>query len=1017
MDAAFTWRKPLRATASDNAVVLPEHPRNMPQPPARSADHVRSFPSIPWERLGWNGDLHTGETLRMLYATDASEYEELPAAVALPRSEEDLAALVRFAAEHRIPLVPRAAGTSLAGQVVGGGVVVDTGRHLNQILSINPAAMRARVQPGVVRDELNRALGPHGLFFAPETSTANRAMIGGMVGNNSCGANSIVYGSTRDRMVSMRGYLSDGSMVSFGPLNPEEIEAKCNAPDSLETRIYRHLRRVLSDPGNRRLISSKYPAPGVARRNTGYALDLLMDAAVFDPPSGRPFNLCRLLAGSEGTLLFGVEYELELDPLPPKPALLAAHFAEIREALEAVLIALEHHPSACELIDRHILECAKATPSQRGNRFFIEGDPGALLVVEMRRESMDASRAALDKIAAAMRQAGLGFAFPVLEGANAARVWELRKAGQAVMNNVTGPERPAECVEDTAVDVRDLPAYLAEFDALMREKHGISCVYYGHAGAGEIHTRPLMNLYTGQGRKRFRAVAEDVALLVKKFRGSLSGEHGDGRLRGEFLESFFGPECFALQRQIKELFDPDGIFNPGKIFGAPPMDSSLRGFPPEPDIPGTFFDFSNDRGIGGASTRCNGCGECRKPARAGGTMCPSYMASGDEADTPRARANLLRHILSAPSPARASLAHPALVEILDRCLACKGCLGECPTNVDISKFKAEVLQSWHEESGVPLRSWIVAHFAAIARASVPFAGMLRSLSRISPLRRAVNELLGFHPDRLPPLPATRTFRAWFRAREASPRLPPGARRVILFCDEFTDLFEPENGIAAVEVLEALGFRAGLAAHCESGRAALSKGLLDRARTLARNNVRMLAPLVSGDVPLVGIEPSALLCFRDEYPALLRGGERDDAIALSRNCHLIDEFLADLADAGRIPDGIFNKGGRIIHLHAHCQQRALGSVASTVRMLSLPPGNEVRVIPSGCCGMAGSFGMEAEHYGLSMQIAEQVLLPYIRPLSSGDLIAAPGTSCRHQIFEGAGRGALHPVRILREALWG
>ncbi|HRJ46841.1 MAG TPA: FAD-binding and (Fe-S)-binding domain-containing protein, partial [Opitutaceae bacterium] len=662
------------------------------------------------------GELHHDAVMRTLYATDASEYRELPLAVALPKSEDDLRQLIAFANQNRVGLIPRAAGTSLAGQVVGNGIVVDLGRHLNRILGYDAASRRVRVQPGVVRNDLNLHLKPHGVWFTPETSTANRAMIGGMAGNNSCGANSIMYGSTRDHLVSVRGFLSDGTETTFGPLTREEFAQKCAGPDTLETRIYRLVRDLLGDTENRRLIRENFPKPSVTRRNTGYALDELLDNAVFDPAAAKPFNLCRLIAGSEGTLFLGVEYELNCEPLPPPGALLCAHFATVHDALKATLIAMRHRPFGCELIDRHILECTKANLEQAKNRFFVQGDPGAVLVVELRHEDRSHLEREFAAIAAEMRAAGLGYAFPVLWGDDCHKVWELRRAGQGLMNNVRGPAKPREVVEDTAVAVEDLPDYIAEFDALMRDKYGISCVYYAHAGAGELHTRPLFNLKTPEGLRMFRAIATDVAALVKKYRGSLSGEHGDGRLRGEFIRSMVGEACYAMMRRVKETFDPHHLLNPGKIIDTPPMDTHLR-HSPRHTAPAyrTLFDFAADEGVLAATEKCTGVGECRKSHLMGGTMCPSYMATRNEQDTTRARANMLREVLTHPRNVRNPWDSAEVKAVMDLCLSCKGCKSECPSNVDVARLKAEWQQHYHDAHGVPLRSRLIAGFAGAMR--------------------------------------------------------------------------------------------------------------------------------------------------------------------------------------------------------------------------------------------------------------------------------------------------------------
>ncbi len=974
-----------------------------------------AFPETIVAPPGFTGTFATDDTLRRLYATDASEFQELPVAVAMPKTEGEVRDLVLLAGKRRLGIIPRAAGTSLAGQVVGNGIVVDVGRHLNRILSIDAARKRVRVQPGVIRNELNMALREHGLMFGPETSTANRAMMGGMVGNNSCGSNSVVYGSTRDHLVSARGFLSDGSEVSFGPLSDEEFTAKCEGPDCLETRIYQGLRDMLSDSSNRALIRENFPKPSITRRNTGYALDQLMEARVFDPESEKPFNLCRLIAGSEGTLFLGVEFEFNCEPLPPPGALMCAHFGSVIESLHANLIALRHNPSAVELIDKHILDCTKANIEQRKNRFFVEGDPGAILVIEIRRAEKAAIEEEMARLQAELKGAGLGYAWPVLWGDDCDRIWELRRAGQGVMTNVVGDTRPAEICEDTAVDVNDLPDYIGEFDSLMRHKYGIECVYYAHAGSGELHTRPMINLKTEEGHRMFRSIGEDIAALVKKYRGSLSGEHGDGRLRGEFISYMVGKECYALMRQVKELFDPRNVFNPGKIIDTPPMDAFHRYGPghPTPDYE-TVFDFSDVMGVLRAAEKCNGSGDCRKTQLTGGTMCPSYMATREEKDSTRARANILRHMLTHPPDPEKPFASEAVKEVMDLCLSCKGCKSECPSNVDIAKLKAEFLQHYYDTRGTPFRVRLISRFAGSARMGsiAPWAYNLFVGTKW--IRRLLNKAVGFHPDRTLPKLGKTTVRKWFKSHDR-PSVPANGRTVLLFCDEFTDYNDVEVGIAAVKLLERLGYEVVIPPHGESGRASLSKGLLRRARGFARRNVTALEPLVSETMPLVGIEPSAILCFRDEYPDLLRDGEQEAARRLAENCLMVDEFIAREMDARRIRPEQFNPGKKVIHLHGHCQQKALASLTPTVRMLNLPEGNQVRLIPSGCCGMAGSFGYEAEHFELSNKVGELVLFPRVRKAPEDEVIAAPGTSCRHQIHDGTGRTALHPVQVLLESL--
>jgi FAD/FMN-containing dehydrogenase/Fe-S oxidoreductase len=958
---------------------------------------------------------HSDHTLRQLYATDASEYQELPAAVAFPEQPEHICELIRYAKEAGLSLIPRGAGTSLAGQVVGSGIVVDAGRHLNQILVIDAENRRVRVQPGVVRNELNHALQPHGMLFGPETSTANRAMLGGMVGNNSCGSNSLVYGSTREHLVSCKGYLSDGSEVTFAALSPDAFNAKCEG-DSLEAAIYRKCRELLGDEANRALITKHYPKRSIPRRNTGYALDLLMDAEVFDSTSDKPFNLCKLIAGSEGTLFFATEFELDCDPLPPKhSALLCAHFETIDQALRSVLPALSSKPFGVELLDRHILEATKRNREQAKNRFFVHGDPGAILVVDIRRDTEEAVDRTIAQVAADIQAAGYGTHFPVLKGADENKVWELRRAGQGLVSNLPGDEKPREVCEDTAVDVTELADYIAEFDQIMRDKHGKECVYYAHAGSGELHTRPIFNLKSEEGLKTFRAVAEDVAALVKKYHGSLSGEHGDGRLRGEFIPFMVGDACFALMRQIKDVFDPDNRFNPGKIIDTPPMDSDLRYGPNSPDPHyKTIFDFSANKGVLNAVENCNGSGDCRKGPLAGGTMCPSYMATRDEKDSTRARANSLRHALMHPIDADNPFNNEAVKNVLDLCLSCKGCKSECPSNVDMAKLKAEFTQQYYDANGVPLRAQLIANFTRTSRIASKTPWLWNALFTTPALRKTLNKLIGFHPDRSIPKLHSTTLERWHTGKLKAEK-PKTGKRVYLFCDEFTNFNDVPLGQKTVQLLERLGYEVITPKHLESARTWLSKGLIRKAKTIANANVRQLAPLISEDTPLIGIEPSAILGFRDEYIDLAEGELKGTARALSKHCLMLDEFIVREFDAGRIRSDQFKAKEQLIKLHGHCFQKALASVVPTVRALQIPQGYKVHMIPSGCCGMAGSFGYEKEHYELSMQIGELVLFPTVRETPSDVLIAAPGTSCRHQIHDGTDRTALHPAEILFDAL--
>ncbi|KYP15751.1 FAD-binding and (Fe-S)-binding domain-containing protein [Flavihumibacter sp. CACIAM 22H1] len=963
------------------------------------------------------GELYYDAAMRTLYATDASAYRELPLAVAIPRHEQDIKTLLAFAKKHHTSLIPRTAGTSLAGQVVGAGIVVDVSRTFTKILELNKEEHWVRVQPGVVRDELNLFLKPHGLFFGPETSTANRAMIGGMVGNNSCGSNSVVYRSTREHLLEVKAILSDGSDAEFKALNLDEFHAKCEG-DTLENQIYRRIRSLLSDYANQEEIRREFPKKTVERRNTGYAVDLLLETAPFT--AGQPdFNFCTLIAGSEGTLAFLTEIKLNLVPLPPKETgLLCVHFNSIDESLRANLIALKYRPSASELIDHYILECTKQNREQMQNRFFVQGDPGAILVVEFAR----ATRAEIEADAAAceaeMRAAGLGYHFPLLFGADTKKIWTLRKAGLGLLSNLPGDEKAVPVIEDTAVDVEDLPAFIREFNEILA-KHGLYSVHYAHAGSGELHLRPIINLKTEEGNRLFRVIAEEIATLVKKYKGSLSGEHGDGRLRGEFIKQMVGEKNYQLLREIKKVWDPKHIFNPNKIVDTPPMDTMLR-YTPGQKTPAfkTVFRYYNQDVLQHAE-QCNGSGDCRKTHLSGGTMCPSYMATRNEKDTTRARANILREFLTRSEKAN-RFDHEEIKEVMDLCLSCKACKTECPSNVDMAKLKAEFLQQYYDSNGIPLRSRLIANFSLSAKLGSIAPGLYNFAMTNKLVSKWVKNFAGFALERSMPTLAATTLKAWFKshsARRGTPTTaqPVGGKKLYLFCDEFTNYNDVEIGKKAILLLERLGYEVVIPEHEESGRSWMSKGLIRHAKGIANRNIARLRPLISDETPLVGIEPSAILTFRDEYIDLAEDDLLEDAQALAQHVYLIDEFIAREISMARISPEAFTKEKRAIKLHGHCQQKAISSVGPSVQLLSLPENYTVETIPSGCCGMAGSFGYEKEHYDISMKVGELVLLPAVRAAGEETIIAAPGTSCRHQIKDGTGRKAKHPVEVLYEAL--
>jgi FAD/FMN-containing dehydrogenase/Fe-S oxidoreductase len=966
----------------------------------------------------YDGNSTRDQAMKLVYATDASVYQEKPVAVAIPKTVDDLKSLIAMARESRLTLIPRAAGTSLAGQVVGSGIVTDISKYFTRILEVNQSEKWVRVQPGVIRDDLNAYLKPYGLMFGPETSTSSRAMIGGMIGNNSCGLHSIIWGATRDHLLEVSVLLSDGSEVVFRDLSQKEFKEKCHL-HTLEGQLYRTIDTLLHQPENRDAILQGFPKASITRRNTGYALDYLLRMIDFE--ENAPFNLCKLIAGSEGTLCLITEAKLKLLDLPPVVVgMVAVHTRTLHEALKANLLALRHGCSSSELVDDFILEFTKTNIEQSKNRFFIEGEPKAILMVEFFAHTVEELAAQALNLISNLRSEGLGYAYPVLVGDDAKKAWELRKAGLGLLRNLPGDVQPVNLIEDCAVDPQDLPDYIAELEVLLRG-HGVPYSMYAHAGAGELHVEPMVNLKTTAGKQLFRNILSDTTTLVKKYRGSLSGEHGDGRLRGEFIPAMMGQKNYDLFRAIKQVFDPEGVFNRNKIVDTPPMNEFLRYESDQTQrAVKTIFDFSRQEGILHLAEKCSGSGDCRKTEVTGGTMCPSYMATRSERDTTRARANMLRHFYTQEAPASAKGAGLKEVkDVLDLCLSCKACKSECPSSVDVAKMKAEFTQQYHDTYGVPMRSRLVGNFTKQMKLAsiVPWAYNL--IFGTPSLRKVASRMVGFHPDRTMPLLQDTTLKTWWKKRQrnkATGHKTSAARSTVyLFCDEFTDYNDVTVGQKLIQLLERLGYEVEIPAHLESGRTYLSKGLLKEAQQIAIKNVAMLAPIISEDVPIIGIEPSAILTLRDEYLELVPESQRADAMKIARHTFLFDEWFAREIDRGNIRKESFTQEKRLIKLHGHCHQKALSSLTPTKKSLSLPAAYEVHLIPSGCCGMAGSFGYEEEHYEVSMQIGELVLFPTVRKQAAEVIIAAPGTSCRHQIKDGTGRIAQHPAEILFDAL--
>ena len=1039
--------------------------------------------------------VHTDYLHRVAYATDASAYREMPLAVAYPQNEDDIRQLLQEARSRHTHLIPRAGGTSIAGQVVGNGIVVDISRHFNHIIEINAQERWAWIEPGVVRDELNLHLQPYGLFFSPETSTSNRCCIGGMVGNNSCGTHSLIYGSTRHHLLEVRGLLSDGT--------PFSTASREGSP--LWQQIWQQIDTWAADPRVRQLLSDNFPDPSLRRRSCGYAIDEAVASR----------DLCKLICGSEGTLCFITAVKVSLDPLPPaEKMLLCAHCDTLSLSYQANLVALNHQPAAVELMDGKILELCRDNPSQRHNLALIQDGSspkpvapaqhgsrpnsqfstlnsqlkktsGALIIAEFQGPDMDSRADSLEK---ELLEKGLAYRCIRVYSNDINRVWALRKAGLGVLSGTKSDSKPVGVIEDTAVAPERLPQYLDDFEKLM-QRLGLQCVYYGHISTGELHLRPILNLKDTHDRQLFRTVAYETALLVRKHHGSLSGEHGDGRLRGEFIPLLYGDEVYQLMREVKKCWDPDSLFNMNKIVDTPPMDEYLRY-----DIDQTYR--LDDKELLCAIEQCNGAADCRKSNLIGGTMCPTFKVSHDELRSTRARANILREVLTRGLPDGKD--REALEEMLYSCLACKGCKSECPSNIDMTRIRAQVLQHLYDQHGTPFRSWMVARMASVERLGRLVRPLYNYFASAPWSSAIIKKLVSFAPERSIPTLSKKTTRQlienmknapWSFDSEAenNPRIENGLthngsspkchggmpqfsilnsqlkKTVYLFADEFTNMQEADLGLRFAQLLTALGYHVVVPRHVESGRAAISKGCLHLAARYAERNVRLLKGLITDETPLVGIEPSCILSFRDEYPDLVPAELKSDAQKLAQNCLLYDEFIMREVARGHISPQQFSSAPLEVWLHGHCHQKALVGIEKTAAMLRLLPGCKLHVIPSSCCGMAGSFGYEAEHYKTSLAIGEMLLFPTIREavkryelsvknkslintpshlkqtespsqdetqessLENGipvltlnaalltetppTFVAAPGTSCRQQILDGTGVHALHPIEIM------
>jgi FAD/FMN-containing dehydrogenase/Fe-S oxidoreductase len=976
------------------------------------------------------GEVRFDRVTRGIYSTDASVYQILPMGVVIPRTAEDVVRTVDLCRQHGVSVTARGGGTSQCGQSIGPGVQIDFSKYLRNVLALDVPGRTVRVEPGIVLAELNQHLLPHGLQLPLDLSTANRATIGGMVANNSSGTRSIVYGSTIDYVEELKVLLADGSVITTGPLDSSGLAAKCRQDDQ-EGACYRSVRDITKE--NAAEIRKRFPQ--IKRRVGGYNLDRFLPStdrdrktAPGDPgqSSGtssfsdviEPFDLTRLFVGSEGTLGLVLEAKLRLAEPPTAKVLAVAQFNELREAMVATATILRHGPSAVELMDRNLLDMTRGKVEFEPLRDFIVGDPGAILIVEFMAESLKGLPARIEGLEAELKALGLvTHVHRAIEAQAQARIWKLRQAGLGLSLAERGDTKAISFVEDTAVDPEQLPEYIDRFQELL-DRHETKAIFYAHASVGLLHIRPAIDMKTAGGLERFEGIAREVSDLVLEFDGALSAEHGDGLARTPFQKKMFGPAIYEAFCRIKEAFDGEGVFNPGKVVRAPAVTENLKyGTGYHTNHLSTVFDFSDFHGISGAVEQCGGVGACRKTL--GGNMCPSYMATREEADSTRGRANALRLAISGqlgPS----GFTDPDLYPVLDLCLECKACKSECPTGVDMARLKSEFLHQYHQANGAPIRTRILASANQAAAWASRLAPISNWILRSLPARWAAHILLGIERRRILPPAVRRTFMAWWEAEgiagepggSATPTGPgptSSTPSMAIFADTFTNHYEPWQGIAAVGVARRLGARVMVPERVCCGRPHISKGFLDPARRQAETTVRILGPVARRGIPIVFCEPGCYSAVRDDHPLLLRGELRDLASEVSEACLTFEAWAESTLTKGRppahrpssAPPGeedrvLLGPGPREILLHPHCHQRALGGLTPALDLLKRIPDCDVVDADAGCCGMAGSFGYEKEHFALSKAVAERKLLPTVRGTGAGTVVVAPGFSCRQQI---------------------
>nr|WP_290667507.1 FAD-binding and (Fe-S)-binding domain-containing protein [Ardenticatena sp.] len=940
------------------------------------------------------GEVRFDQTSRILYATDASIYQIMPHGVVIPRDADDIAATIAVAREYGVPVLPRGAGTSLGGQAVGAAVVVDTSKYMHALLEVDAEARTCRVQPGMVIAHLNRALEPYGLMFGPDPASLDRATVGGVIGNNSTGAHSILYGMTADNIVAARALLADGTEAAFAPLSLDEAQVLA-AQETPEGRLYRAMLALAREYGED--IERDFPRHW--RRSSGYNLDRLWRGV----QKGR-LNLAEVLVGSEGTLAFVTEATLKLVPRPKQRALAVLPFDDFIHSLEAVVPLLETAPSAIELIDQYVVRLTRKQTGYSRALDWVQGDPESVLLVEFFGETEAELQSKLDQMEARMR--AWGYRAPILkllDPAAQARVWYVRKVGLGLLMGIKGDHKPIPFVEDVSVPPEHLAAFIGRFRQIVRD-NGTDAAFYAHASAGCLHCRPLINLKSAEGVRMMRRIAEQVVDLALEFGGAMSGEHGDGLARSEFNPRVFGPRLYQAMRELKAAWDPDRLFNPGKVVDAPPMDQNLR-YGPEyrAQVPPTMLSFDEFLGFDRAIEQCNGMGVCRNLH--GGVMCPSYRATRDEKETTRARANMLRAAISGRLPG--GLANPDVFDVLDLCLECKACKSECPSSVDMAKLKYEFLHHYYQQHRRPVRDYLFGYIRTLYEMGAPLAPLVNAVMR-SPLARWGQGLLGIDPQRrLPPL-HRRTFREWF-ANHTPPAAAGEQGEVVLYVDTFTNFNYPQQGIAAVKVLEAAGWRVHLAPNVCCGRPLMSKGFLPAAKARAVALLDAFEPLLAREMPVVGLEPSCSLTLRSEVRDFCPDDER--AQRLFEKARLFEEFLHDTDLLSILRKRLRPFPKRIV-LHVHCHQKAESDARLALSALQKIPEADVQLADVTCCGLAGSFGFEAEHADISRRIAQMGVAQAVR---AADVVAVTGVSCRQQIAEISGMQPMHVAEVLAAAL--